>query len=290
MPWTVIVNPAAGRGRTRKLLPQLEAAARTSGAELHVSPEPGAPTKIALSAAEIGNDLVACGGDGLVTEVAGVAADTGRRLAIVPTGAGNDFARVLGYDTKRPLDAFAALGDGHDRVVDLGRVNGRWYTCVTASGFDAEANRWANTVQKLSGTTLYVAAVLRTIAVYKPHPFRLTVDGVHHEFRAWLVAVGNGPAYAGGMRIAPDARLDDGLLDVTVVGEMSKPELLYNFPKVFKGRHTSHPKVQTLRGTTVALESLDDSIPLEVYADGERVGPLPGTMEAVRNALNVRVP
>jgi len=290
VPWTVIVNPAAGRGRTRKLLPELTLAAQAAGVELHVSPEPGAPAKLELAAAGAGNDLVACGGDGLVTEVAGVAADTGRRLALVPTGAGNDFARVLGYDAKRPLDAFRALADGTDRLVDLGRVNGRWYTCVTASGFDAEANRWANTVQRLSGTTLYVAAVLRTLAVYKPHPFLLSVDGAEHELRAWLVAVGNGPAYAGGMRVAPDARLDDGLLDVTVVGAMAKAEFLVNFPKVFKGTHVSHPKVQTFRGAHVELSSLDRSVPMEVYADGERVGPLPGTMEAVPGALTVRVP
>jgi len=215
----------------------------------------------------------------------------GRRLAIVPTGAGNDFARVLGYDPKQPLRAFDAIPNGEDRVVDLGRVNGRWYTCVTASGFDAEANRWANTVRRLSGTTLYVAAVLRTLAVYKPHRFRLTVDGETLDTRAWLVAVGNGPAYAGGMRVTPDARLDDGLLDVTVVGgAMSRPEFLWNFPKVFKGTHVSHPKITTLRGATVHLESLDASIPMEVYADGELVGPLPGTMEAVRDALTVRVP
>ena len=104
------------------------------------------------------------------------------------------------------------------------------------------------------------------------------------------MAVGNGPAYAGGMRVTPDARLDDGLLDVTVVGAMSRPEFLWNFPKVFKGTHVSNPKITTRRGATVHLESLDASIPMEVYADGELVGPLPGTMEAVRDALTVRVP
>ena len=244
----------------------------------------------ALADLAAGMQRFLCGGDGLVTEVAGVAADTGRRLAVVPTGAGNHFARVLGYDAKHPLEAFRALAAGTDRLVDLGRVNGRWYTCVTASGFDAEANRWANTVQRLSGTTLYVAAVLRTLAVYKPHPFLLSVDGAEHELRAWLVAVGNGPAYAGGMRVTPAARLDDGLLDVTVVSAMSKAEFLVNFPKVFKGTHVSHPKVQTFRGARVELASLDPSLPMEVYADGERVGPLPGTMEAVRDALTVRVP
>jgi len=290
VPWTVIVNPVAGRGRTQKLLPELERAASAAGIALHVSPEPGAPAKIARAASDEGHDLVACGGDGLVTEVAGVAADTGRRLAIVPTGAGNDFARVLGYDAKQPLRALDALEHGTDRVVDLGRVNGRWYTCVTASGFDAEANRWANTVRRLSGTTLYVAAVLRTLAVYRPHRFRVTVDGESIETRAWLVAVGNGPAYAGGMHVTPAARLDDGLLDVTIVGAMSRPEFLWNFPKVFKGTHVHLAKVTTRRGAQVYLESLDPSVPMEVYADGERVGPLPGTMEAVRAALLVRVP
>jgi diacylglycerol kinase (ATP) len=288
--WTVIVNPVAGRGRTRKLLPQIEQRAAALGAKVQVSPTADDPARLAREAAAQGHDLVACGGDGLVAAVAGVAADTSRTLAIVPTGAGNDFARYLGYDPKHPLDAFGALEHGHDRVVDLGRVNGRWYTCVTASGFDAEANRWANTVRRLSGTALYVAAVLRTLAVYQPHPFRLTVDGETTELRAWLVAVGNGPAYGGGMNIAPAARLDDGLLDVTVVGEMSRVQMLVNFPKVFKGTHIGHPKVQTFRGEHVELASLDPSVPMDVYADGERVGPLPASMEAVANALTARVP
>ncbi len=290
MTWTVIVNPAAGRGRTRKLLPQVEERAAAVGAKVAVSMHADAPIELAREAAAIGHDLVACGGDGLAAMVAGVAADTGRRLAVVPTGAGNDFARGLGYDPKHPLDAFGALEHGHDRVIDLGRVNGRWYTCVTASGFDAEANRWANTVTRLSGTALYIAAVLRTLAVYKPHPFRLTVDGEAHEIKAWLVAVGNGPSYGGGMNIAPAASLDDGLLDVTVVGEMNRAQMLVNFPKVFKGTHTSHPLVTTYRATRVELESLDTAVPMDVYADGERVGPLPATMEAVPNALTVRVP
>jgi diacylglycerol kinase (ATP) len=292
MPWTAIVNPAAGRGRTRRLLPALldAFAAAPVDVDVEVSREPSEPARLARDAAAAGHDLVACGGDGVVSEVAGVAADTGRRLAIVPTGAGNDFARVLGYDTKEPLSAIDALTRGNDRVVDLGRVNDRWYTCVTATGFDAEANRWANTVTRLSGTSLYVAAVLRTLAVYKPHPFTITVDDRTVDVDAWLLAVGNGPAYAGGMRITPNAQLDDGLLDVTVVGRMGKPEFLWSFPRVFKGTHVTHRAVQTFRGAHVTIASRDERVPMEVYADGERVGPLPATMEARRSALTVRVP
>src|SRR5207248_3117500 len=155
-----------------------------------VSLTPDEPEPLAREAAAIGQDLVACGGDGLVAAVTGVAADTGRRLAIVPTGAGNDFARGLGYDPKHRLDAFGALEHGRDRVV----------------------------------------------------------------------------------------------------GQMTRAQMLLNFPKVFKGTHTSHPKVSTFRAARVELESRDTSVPMDVYADGERVGPLPAAMEALRNALTVRVP
>jgi diacylglycerol kinase (ATP) len=292
MPWTAIVNPAAGRGRTTRLLPDLTRAFAAVDADVavEVSAAPGEPTRLAHAAADAGRDLVACGGDGVVSEIAGVAADRVRRLAIVPTGAGNDFARVLGYDTREPLRAIEALAKGLDRLVDLGRVNGRWYTCVTATGFDAEANRWANTVTRLSGTTLYVAAVVRTLAVYQPHPFRVTVDGTVVEQRAWLVAVGNGPAYAGGMHITPAAQLDDGRLDVTIIADLSRPAFLWSFPRVFKGTHVTHPAVSTYRGTRVRIESCDPTTPMDVYADGERVGPLPAEMEARPEALTVRVP
>lgn len=292
MPWTVIVNPAAGRGRTRRLLPELTRVfdAVADDVVVEVSGAPGEPARLAGKATSAGRDVVACGGDGVVSEVAGVATEAGKRLAIVPTGAGNDFARTLGYDTKQPLHAIDVLTNGVDRVVDLGQVNGRFYTCVTASGFDAEANRWANTVTRLSGTTLYVAAVLRTLAVYRPHPFTVTVDDQSVDVNAWLVAVGNGPAYAGGMHITPNARLDDGLLDVTIVGPLRRFAFLRAFPSVFKGTHVTHPAVTTYRGKNVTISSRDPSVPMDVYADGERVGPLPAAMHAAPAALTVRVP
>ena len=287
----MVVNPAAGRGRTRKMLEKITRAASAAGVAVEVSPEPDAPARLAKEAAAAGRDLVACGGDGVVSELAAVAADTGCRLAIVPTGAGNDFARELGYDTKNPMSAFDVLTSGQDQVVDLGRVNGRWYTCVTASGFDAEANRWANTVQRLSGTALYVAAMMRTLAVYSPKPYRLTVDGESHELEAWLVAVGNGPAYAGGMHITPNASMRRRPARRDRHRSRSPSRRCSGRSRsVFKGTHVSHPEASTFRGEHIELASLDTSTPMDVYADGERVGPLPATMEAVPDALTVRVP
>ncbi len=293
----MIVNPAAGRTRRTHvpaLLDAIDALAHAGVAiEAHVSTSAADALATAAKAAANGRDLVAAGGDGTVGAIAGVAADHGVRLAIVPCGSGNDFATLLGYRPGTPAPAaLAVLGDGGaDRTIDLGRVNDRWYCSVTATGFDSEASRWANGVTRLSGTALYVAAVLRTLATYRPHPLRVTVDGERHELRAWMVSVGNGTTYGGGMRITPDARLDDGLIDVCAIdGVVSRARFLLHFPKVFKGTHLAVAGVHTWRGSSVTVESLDDSIPIEVFADGERVAPLPATMHAVPNALVVRVP
>ena len=296
--WTVVANPAAGRSRRRgaQRLEQLEAAVRerrAGGADivLERSTSLDDARARATEAALDGRDLVAAGGDGTVGAIAGVAADHGRRLAVVPIGSGNDFARVLGIDRKDPVSALRLLDDtrGRDRTIDLAKANGHWYNCVTCSGFDAEANRWANSVTKLSGTPLYIAAVLRTLAVYRPRRFAITVDDVRHEKTAWMVSVGNTTTYAGGMKIVPDAVLDDGLLDVCIVGDVSKAKFITSFPKVFSGRHGDVAGVEFVRGATVTVETLDGSDG-ELWADGERVDSLPATMTAVAGALVVRVP
>jgi diacylglycerol kinase (ATP) len=166
----------------------------------------------------------------------------------------------------------------------------RWFTSVANAGFDSEANRWANGVQWASGTTLYVVAVVRTLATYRPHRFRLTVDGDVHDIEAWLIAIGNTRGYAGGMLVTPAAELDDGQLDVCAVGPVSRFEFLRSFPRVFRGTHVSHPAVDMYRGKVVELSSLDARVVTELYGAGERIGPLPARAEAVPGALQVVVP
>jgi diacylglycerol kinase (ATP) len=308
MRWTAVVNPTAGRGRTRKLLPRLTDAlvGGDLDVDVRVSEDLDDAMRIARDAFDEGRGVAACGGDGTVNALAGVAADHGGVLGIVPTGAGNDFARHLGLDRRRWLDAVALLETGPVGAVDLGRAEltggsddasaeatVRWFTSVANAGFDSEANRWANGVQWASGTTLYVLAVLRTLATYHPHRFRLTVDGDEHDIDAWLVAIGNTRAYAGGMHVTPGAELDDGQLDVCVVGRASRFEFLRSFPRVFRGTHVSHPAVDMHRGKVIELVSLDaskGSPAIELYGAGERIGPLPARMEAVPGALQVVVP
>ncbi len=302
MQWTAIINPAAGRGRTRKLLPELYVgfAASSLDFRVHVPTSAAHGRTLCEQAFAAGRGVVACGGDGTIGELAGIAAEADGLFAIVPTGSGNDFARHLGFDVTDPLAAFAVLEAGRIGRVDLGRAwaGGRgpadpptWFCTVASTGFDAAANEWANGRERLSGTTLYVIAMLRTLATYKPRKFRLTVDGDAQVIESWLVAVGNSRSYGGGMRVTPDAALDDGLLDVITVGPVSRTKFLRTFPQVFKGSHTGEEEVRTWRGRVVEIESLDDGgRPLELYASGDSAGLLPARLEGTPGALRMVVP
>jgi diacylglycerol kinase (ATP) len=239
--------------------------------------------------------VVACGGDGTVCALAGVAADHRGVLGIVPAGSGNDFARQLDIPRDDLAAAVALLRTGHVVAADLGRVRTAdgsvdWFTTVANTGFDAAANEWANHVTWTSGPPLYVLATLRTLATYRPRRFRITVDDTVIDTDAWLVAVGNTRTYASGMMITPAASVHDGLLDVCVVGPVSRVGFLRTFPSVFRGEHVAHPDVRTWRGTTVTVEAPDARAPIELWASGEHAGPLPATVEPVAGALAVVVP
>jgi len=302
MRWTAIVNARAGRGRTRRLLPRLRAALGEAGIAAHLTNDVDEGALLARHAFDRGDGVVACGGDGTVAALAGLASEVDGALAIVPTGAGNDFARHLGIGHRRPLDAIALITDPAGGAaltrVDLGRAtaadgSSRWFTTVANTGFDAEANRWANGVRWATGTPLYVLAMLRTIVAYRPQGILVRADDQEWQGPAWLVAIGNTRCYAGGMRITPDAVVDDGVLDVCVVRRTSRLELVARFPTVFRGTHTRADAVEMLRGSRVTLSAGDgppNGRALELWASGERVGPLPVEVEVVPAAVRVLAP
>ena len=262
--WMAVVNPAAGRRRAHSRLSELTTALAASALDVSVHVTTSADDLVATAtrAFAAGHGVIACGGDGTVSMAAGLAAEHDGVLGIVAVGSGNDFARQLGLPRGDIATAVGTLERGTVSRVDLGRVDAadgtrRWFTTVANTGFDAEANRWANTVGWLSGTPLYVLAVLRTLRSYRPRRVRVVVDGVATDTDAWLVAVANTRSYASGMVIAPEASIDDGVLDVCVVGPVSRVEFLRTFPKVFRGTHVHHPMVTMSRGTTVTVEALD---------------------------------
>ncbi|NYV76634.1 sphingosine kinase, partial [Streptomyces sp. UH6] len=176
------------------------------------------------------------------------------------------------------------LKESRPAAIDLGRVNGRWFGTVIATGFDSRVNDRGNRMRLPVGRFRYDLAIVAELAAFRPLPYRLTLDGGEtREVEATLIAVGNGSSYGGGMRICPGADLRDGLFDVTVVGGCSRATLLKVFPRVYRGTHVDHPVVTTHRASRVELMAED----LTAYVDGERLGPLPITAECVRGAVRV---
>jgi YegS/Rv2252/BmrU family lipid kinase len=240
----------------------------------------------ARAAAGTGETVAALGGDGLLGAVAAVVCRGPSALAILPGGRGNDLARVLGIPTDPPAAARIAV-EGDERMIDVANVDGRPYLGIASFGFDSDANRIANETRIVRGKLVYVYAALRALASWKPSRFSVTVDGELHEFSGHSVAIANSRAYGGGMFIAPDAELDDGLLDVVMLRSTSKLRLLRSLPKVFKGTHVAEPNVEVRRGAVVEVAA---DRPFDVYADGDRVVSLPATVGVDARCLRVIVP
>jgi diacylglycerol kinase (ATP) len=230
--------------------------------------------------------VVALGGDGLVNLALQVVAGTAVPLGVVPAGTGNDFARALGLSRSDPMAVVDHIANGEARPVDLGRVGSRWFGGVLSSGFDSMVNERANRMSWPRGRARYNLAMLAELRTFRPVPFELDVDGETWVTDAMLVAVGNSASYGGGMRICPDASLEDGLLDVTVLGPISKLEFIRVFPSVYKGTHVNHRAVTVKRARVVSLSAFG----VTAYADGERVASLPVACEAVPKALQVLAP
>lgn len=290
----VIVNPTSGRGKPARLLPQLESALRSAGVEfdVHTSRSPEEPERLARTAAEEGAGVVvAFGGDGMVGMVANGVIGTNAALGIIPGGTGNDFATLLGLNAKDPVSNAKLLANPTIRRIDAVRVTtpqtSRYYVNVGGAGFDSEVNAYANEMKVLKGKPKYIAATFILLPRFKAGRFVLTLDGEQRQLPGMLVAVGNGVSYGGGMKVVPSAQVDDGVLDVCVIGEVGKFDFVKTFPKVFKGRHVDHPKVTMLRAKEVRIEA---ERTLQVFADGEHMGTLPATFEVQPGILRVVAP
>ena len=290
----LVVNPTSGKNRGMSLGLEVAHRLRAAGHEvLDLSDESYAAARDrALGAIAQGIDVLAVvGGDGLAHHGIDLVAGTSVPLALVAAGTGNDIARALGLPLHDPVHAADLVTTGVPRTIDAVRHldehgSAHWFGGVLGAGFDSVVNERANTWPWPKGQMRYNLAILRELPLFRAIPYVVTVDGVRHETQAMLVAVGNGPSYGGGMRVLPDAQVDDGLLDVLVLHEVSTVEFLKVFPKVFRGAHVGHPAVEVLRGREVTLEAPG----IVAYADGERFGRLPLTVEVVPGALTVLGP
>jgi YegS/Rv2252/BmrU family lipid kinase len=284
----VIVNPHAGGGRAARLLPRVERALRGHGVRYRVERTRSLPhaRELARDALANGEVAAAMGGDGLLGAVAGELRGTDGVLGVLPGGRGNDFARKLGLATDLAA-ACAVLARGRTRRIDVADVDGRTYLGIASAGFDSDVQDIANATRLPLGRLVYSYATLRALAGWRPAGWTVVVDGATHAFRGFSVAVANSGVYGGGMRLAPDAVLDDGLLDVVMLGDKPRRRLLVTLPKVYRGTHINDPRLVLVRGRAVTFEA---DRPFVAYADGDPIASLPATVRVAPRALRVLAP
>jgi YegS/Rv2252/BmrU family lipid kinase len=251
------------------------------------------PGQLRQAAGDARNSLlVVVGGDGTVNEVANGVAGTGAEIAVLPCGTGQDFGRTHGVPSRFDDAVRVALGR-ETRTIDLGRVEcegaeSRYFANVASAGMSGAVARRANAMSKaLGGRTTFFYALTREFLAWQNT--RVTVeldDGVRREGAMHDVIVANGRYHGGGMKLAPEARQDDGTFDVVLIGDVTKLDFLTTAPKLYSGGYLSHPKVELLRSPTVGIAAAEP-LPLEV--DGEPIGTTPARFDVVPGALRLRV-
>jgi diacylglycerol kinase (ATP) len=287
------INPTASFGKGRHVGPLVAQQLRAAGYEVTSLAEASMAelTAAARAAIDAGTDaLVVVGGDGMVHLGVNLVAGSETPLGIVPSGTGNDTARGLGIPVGDTDAAIAQLIDAlaaPARIIDAGLARSRdrevWFACILSAGFDAIVNERANRMRRPRGASRYTIALLRELAVLRPIRYRIELDGVARDTEAVLLAVANNRSIGGGMLIAPDALVDDGLFDVVIVAPVGRLRFLKLFPQVFKGTHTSLDVVEVVRAKRVRIQA--DGV--VAYADGEPVGDLDMEIEVVPGALRV---
>jgi len=286
----VIVNPMAGGGRTLRLLPKIRHWLSESPHEFSFnttrSPDE-MRSEIMKAPAQGINALLLIGGDGTVHQALPAIAETNIPFGFLPCGRGNDFARNIGLLSKLQKSCSLPSNPSFHQV-DLPRINNIPFVAVAYVGFDAEVNELANEGKGYFGGTLgYIVCVTKALKSFKPFEVEITIDGDTWRERVMMVTVANAPFYGGGMKIAPDANMNDGVLDICIVKEISKLELLWEFPKVFKGTHIYHPRIMIKSGRRIRLTSDE---PRNIYADGEYVGHLPADCTIGNQTIHIMSP
>jgi diacylglycerol kinase (ATP) len=282
----LLTNPTSGKGRGAKARALVLQRLEDAGVSVRDLSGRDADEALDLARAVVADgveSLVVVGGDGMVHLGVQALAGTSSILGIIPAGTGNDVARYFDLPRKDPVAAADVVLRGDTRRVDLAKSGSKYFATVLAAGFDALVNERANRMTWPRGQMRYNLATLAELRVFKPLHYTLDLDGQQVTLDAMLVAVGNGPSFGGGLRITEGALIDDGLLDVVVIKPMSRGGLVRTYPKLFNGTHVTHPQYEHHRVAQVTVASPG----ITTYADGERFGELPLTVECAPGALTV---
>jgi diacylglycerol kinase (ATP) len=283
--WIVAVNPRAGNGRSLQISEEVQGFLANHGEETRLVIAPNG-AELSLRLHEIVEHtrknlkgIFAIGGDGLAHLVLQVAVPAQIPFVVIPAGTGNDFARSLGHSRSQLVALLRRVVTTPPRPVDLGNVDSEWFGAILSTGFDSVVNERANSLRWPMGAARYNAAIALELPKFRAIEYELTVDGTYMNIEAMLIAVGNGKSYGAGMKICPDAQLDDGLFDLVILEPVSTVEFIKVFPQVYSGKHIDHPQVTSIRAQKVRIEGASIA-----YADGERIGPAPVSAECIAGA------
>jgi len=300
----VIVNPASANGTTARRWPEIAALMEQEGLDfaVYTTTGPGEATSLARQALEQGYDLiVSVGGDGTANEVVnGFFTPSGpvredAAIGFISMGTGGDLVKTLGIP-KEPQEAVRHLLQSGRRPVDVGRVtytghNGaretRYFINVAGLGLDGDTVARVNRTSKaLGGFISFLWGTVVSLLLYRNQPMAITVDGkLIYDGPVTVVVIGNGRYFGGGMHIAPRAEMADGLFDIILLHNLGKIELLANLPKVYRGAHMDHPRIMSLRGRKVSVDSSGMAL---LDLDGEQPGRAPAEFELIPQALQVQ--
>jgi len=283
--WLLLINPNSGNGRGEKVgriveeeLAALDVEYIDISANSAMQCQENLKSRLVSSQSFEGLFLV--GGDGTLNIAIQELVKTSLGVALIPAGTGNDFARTLNLNLKDPRQLISFYLSNKPALVDVGKVGERYFVDVLSTGFDSMVNERANTMHRIKGRAKYNLSILLVLSTFKPKNYEFSIDGLSFESKAMLIAVSNGISYGGGMKVTPDAKIDDGFFDILILTPVSRFDFLRVFPKVFSGKHITHPAVKILRGKLVEINS--DAV---AYADGERIGSLPIKASVVERGL-----
>jgi diacylglycerol kinase (ATP) len=286
--WLVVANSSAGKGKADKLSQEFINLLNSNNLKSKLIncstfEETNAQLDVAIQSNQF-KYLIAVGGDGLVNLCLQKVAEKDVILGVVPAGTGNDFARAVGFYGKSVSEIFSIILNRTPEKIDLGKIvtksGSRWFVQVLSTGFDAVVNSVANRVKWPKGKSKYTIATIIVLSRFRKIAYKIQIDDQILDQDVMLLSVANGECYGGGMRICPGASNSDGVFDILVVRPVSKLVLLTIFPKVFKGNHIPHPKIDLYQGRKIKLSG--DAL---AYADGEFVSDLPLEVTNIPRAL-----
>lgn len=287
----IIINPAAGKGQSKNYIATIKARFENTDIQyqIKISNRVGNVTELAAAGVREGfNEVVAVGGDGTVIEALNGIVGTDTKLGIIPAGTGNDFVRSIGVE-REFLEALNVVILGEYEEIDVGVVNDRFFLNVVSFGIDSDVVKTMEKIKNvITGPAAYYVSSIKAISTYKAMKMSINIDGKEYNRKAYLVAIGNGKYFGGGMKITPNASVNSGEFEVCIISNISRMNLIRLLSKANTGNHITEKGVEVFRGKEITIRSIRDN--LAVNADGNLIGPAPAKISIYNNKLKVLSP